>query len=58
MNQEKIKVLVVDDSPFARQAISQMISQTPHVEVIGSVSGGLEAMKFLEKMKPDLITLD
>ncbi len=58
MKQEKIKVLVVDDSPFARHAISQMISQTPHIEVIGSVSGGLEAMKFLEKKKPDMITLD
>lgn len=58
MKQEKIQVLVVDDSAFARQAISQMISQTPHIEVIGSVSGGLEAMKFLEKMTPDIITLD
>ncbi|MHB8483330.1 MAG: chemotaxis-specific protein-glutamate methyltransferase CheB [Nitrospiria bacterium] len=58
MNSDKIKVLIIDDSPFARQSIAMMISEIPHVEVIGKVSGGLEAMKFIEKEKPDMITLD
>jgi two-component system chemotaxis response regulator CheB len=51
-------VLVIDDSPFVRQSISIMISETPHIEVMATVHGGLEAIKFLEKETPDVITLD
>lgn len=58
MNRSKIKVLVIDDSPFVRQSISIMLSETPHIEVMASVHGGLEAIKFLEKENPDVITLD
>jgi two-component system chemotaxis response regulator CheB len=58
LNRSKIKVLVIDDSPFVRQSISMMISETSHIEVMASVHGGLEAIKFLEKEKPDVITLD
>ncbi len=58
MKPGKIRVLIIDDSPFVRQSIARMISETPHIEVAGTVSGGVEAMKFLEKEKPDVITLD
>ena len=58
MNRSKIKVLIIDDSPFVRQSISIMISETSHIEVMATVHGGLEAIKFLEKEKPDVITLD
>jgi two-component system chemotaxis response regulator CheB len=58
LNRSKIKVLVIDDSPFVRQSISMMISETSHIEVMASVHGGLEAIKFLEKETPDVITLD
>ncbi|MBI3350949.1 MAG: chemotaxis response regulator protein-glutamate methylesterase [Nitrospirae bacterium] len=58
MKPGKIRVLIIDDSPFVRQSIARMISETSHIEVAGTVPGGVEAMKFLEKEKPDLITLD
>ncbi|MFI5304135.1 MAG: chemotaxis response regulator protein-glutamate methylesterase [Nitrospiria bacterium] len=58
MNSSKIKVLIIDDSPFVRQSISIMISETSNIEVMATVHGGLEAIKFLEKETPDVITLD
>lgn len=54
----KIKVLVVDDSAFYRQTFSEMFRSTGRFEVIGTVHDGVEAMRFLSKQKPDLITLD
>ncbi|HEX9757414.1 MAG TPA: chemotaxis response regulator protein-glutamate methylesterase [Nitrospiria bacterium] len=54
----KIKVLVVDDSAFYRQSIISMLKAFPDIEVIGSVANGHEAMRFVLKEKPDVITLD
>ncbi len=54
----KIKVLVVDDSAFYRQSIILMLKAFPEIQVIGSVPNGNEAMRFVLKEKPDLITLD
>jgi len=54
----KIKVLVVDDSAFYRQSIISMLKTFPDIGVIGSVANGNEAMRFVIKEKPDVITLD
>ncbi|HXN06430.1 MAG TPA: chemotaxis response regulator protein-glutamate methylesterase [Nitrospiria bacterium] len=58
MKEKKIKILVVDDSPFARQTISGMVAEAPHMEVIGTAANGLEAIRFIEHALPDIITLD
>lgn len=54
----KIKVLVVDDSAFYRQSIISMLKTFPDIEILGSVANGNEAMRFVLKEKPDVITLD
>jgi two-component system chemotaxis response regulator CheB len=54
----KTKVLVVDDSAFYRQTFAEMFRSSGYFEVIGAVHDGVEAMRFLSKQKPDLITLD
>lgn len=55
---EKKKVLVVDDSVFARKIVSEMISSCPDLEIIGAASSGTEALAILDKLNPDVITLD
>jgi len=55
---DRIKVLVVDDSAFYRQTISGMLKTSPRLEIIGAVSNGSEAIRFLAHTTPDVIALD
>jgi two-component system chemotaxis response regulator CheB len=53
-----IKVLVVDDSPTVQDLMKYILTSDKDIEVIGNVNNGIEALKFLETMKPDVITMD
>ena len=55
---ERIKVLVVDDSAFYRQTISGILKTSPRLSVVGTVSNGSEAIRFVGRTPPDVITLD
>jgi two-component system chemotaxis response regulator CheB len=54
----KIRVLIVDDSAYSRQAIRKMLETDQGIEVVGISSDGVDAMTKTLKFKPDLITLD
>jgi two-component system chemotaxis response regulator CheB len=53
-----IKVMVVDDSAFMRFSITKHLNMTPNIQVIATASDGREALELLEKLRPDVITLD
>lgn len=53
-----IKVLVVDDSPVAREFISHLLGKDPGIRVIGTAGNGMEAIAFVNRQKPDVITMD
>jgi two-component system, chemotaxis family, protein-glutamate methylesterase/glutaminase len=55
---ELIRVLVIDDSAFSRQAITRMLENSPLVEVVGVARDGEEALRKTLELQPDLITLD
>jgi len=52
------RVLIVDDSSFFRRRVSEILSSDSHIEVIGMAKNGLEAIEQVEKLKPDVITMD
>jgi len=54
----KTRVLVVDDSPLIRERIADFIEATPDLEVAGKARDGEDALKQLDQVKPDVITLD
>lgn len=54
----KIRVLVVDDSAFARKVIREILSRDPEIEVVGIARDGLEALEKLAEVRADVITLD
>ena len=54
----RIRVLVIDDSPFSRQVIARMLETSPLVEVVGTARDGEEALRKTFELEPDLITLD
>jgi two-component system chemotaxis response regulator CheB len=55
---KKIKVLIVDDSAFARKVLREVLSQDSDIEVIGYARDGIEALDKIETLKPDVVTLD
>jgi two-component system chemotaxis response regulator CheB len=54
----KVRVLIVDDSAYSRQAIRKALEKDPHIEVAGISTDGIDAMAKTIMFKPDLITLD
>ncbi|MGE4555263.1 MAG: chemotaxis response regulator protein-glutamate methylesterase [Desulfovibrionaceae bacterium] len=56
--QQKIKVLVVDDSALVRQTLTSILDSDPGIEVIGSAADPFAAAKKMEVEIPDVITLD
>src|SRR5690349_10719579 len=55
---ERIRVLVVDDSALMRKLIPQILSRDPQIEVVGTAMDGAFALKKIEELHPDVITLD
>jgi two-component system chemotaxis response regulator CheB len=55
---KKIRVLVVDDSAFARKVLRQALNESPKIEVVGSAADGLDALERIAELAPDVVTLD
>jgi two-component system chemotaxis response regulator CheB len=53
-----VRVLVVDDSGFFRRRVTEMLNADPGLEVIGSASNGKEAVEQVDKLRPDVVTMD
>ncbi|MFA4956241.1 MAG: chemotaxis-specific protein-glutamate methyltransferase CheB [Candidatus Methanoperedens sp.] len=58
MTESIIKVLIVEDSPVARELLVHIFGYDPKLQVIGTASSGEEALECVETLKPDVITMD
>lgn len=57
-NTSLTRVLVVDDSAYVRKVVTQMLSQSPSIEVVGTARDGQEALDRVVELKPDVVTCD
>lgn len=55
---EEIKVMVVDDSPFMRRVISDIINGQSDMKVVATARNGEEALLSARRFSPDVITMD
>jgi two-component system chemotaxis response regulator CheB len=53
-----IRVLVVDDSAFARKVVREVLQGDPLIEVVDIARDGLDALEKIGQLKPDVVTLD
>lgn len=53
-----IKVLVVDDSAVAREFLQELINRAPGMTVVGTARDGLEAIEAVQRLRPDIVTMD
>ena len=54
----KIKVLIIDDEPPARDLVKHYLKDFPALEIAGECENGFEALKAIQELKPQLIFLD
>lgn len=55
---KKIRCLLIDDEPLAREILKQHIGQVDALELSGICSNALEAISFLQEHQVDLLFLD
>ncbi len=53
-----IRVLIVDDSVFIREALSPALTSDSEIEIAGTASSGERALALLRELRPSLVTLD
>lgn len=53
-----IRVLIVDDSIIFRTKIQNILNEDGEVEVVGTAGNPIDAVPMIEKLKPDVISLD
>ena len=53
-----IKLLIVEDSPVARDFLNFIFDSDPTIEIIGIAKDGMEAIDLVGKLMPDVITMD
>jgi two-component system chemotaxis response regulator CheB len=55
---KKIRVLIVDDSAVVRQALTEILSSDPQIDILGTASDPFIAAQKIREEVPDVITLD
>ncbi len=55
---ERIRVLVVDDSPFVCRLLSGHLNSAEDIEVVGTALNGKRAIDLINELNPDVVTLD
>ena len=53
-----MKCLIVDDNKLARMALTELLTQTKLVKIVGECSNGMEAYEFIKSNNVDLVFLD
>ena len=54
----KIRALIVDDEPLARQRVRLLLTEEADVEIVGEYEDGVQAVEQITTVKPDLLFLD
>jgi two-component system chemotaxis response regulator CheB len=54
----RIRILIVDDSVVARQAVTDALATDPQLEVVGTARNGRVALEKVAQLAPDVVILD
>jgi two-component system LytT family response regulator/two-component system response regulator LytT len=53
-----ISAILVDDEKLASEELAYQLKEFPDIEILATASNGLEAVKLIQSMEPDLVFLD
>jgi two-component system LytT family response regulator len=54
----RIRTLIVDDEPLAREGVRLLLGGDPEIDVVGECGDGRDALEGLRRLRPDLVFLD
>lgn len=54
----KIRVLIIDDAVVIRRLLTDILTEDPALEVVGTAATGTIGLAKIAQVKPDLVTLD
>jgi DNA-binding NarL/FixJ family response regulator len=54
----RVRVLIVDDHPLFAKTLEAMLAGHPELEVVGTGSDGIEALRLASALVPDVVLMD
>ncbi len=54
----KVRAIIADDEPLARERVRSLLAEEPDVEVVAECSNGAQTLKATQEHRPDLLFLD
>jgi DNA-binding NarL/FixJ family response regulator len=58
MNEETIRVVLVDDDPLVRAGLGLMLHGAPRLQIVGEAGDGAEALQVIARVRPDVVLMD
>ena len=58
MKNDRVRALIADDEPRARQFLEKLLAEQAELEIVGAARGGIEALSLCHQLKPDVAFLD
>ncbi len=55
---QKVRIVIAEDHTILREGLKSLLSSSPDFEIIGEAEDGREAIRCVEKFRPDLILTD
>jgi DNA-binding NarL/FixJ family response regulator len=58
MRAKPITILLADDHTIVREGLTKLLESDPNFKIVGEAKDGREAVKKVEKLKPDVVLMD
>ena len=58
MSTDRIRTLIVDDEPLAREGVRLLLERDPEVEIVGEAADGNAALRAIRALRPQVVFLD
>lgn len=53
-----IRTLIVDDEPYAREELAELLGAEPDIEILGFATNAIEALPLIQRLRPEVVFLD